>query len=181
MSKKNSVKGRVKANETRAYREFVISELKRKGVHRADKVCHNGVFPKSLSSHDSKTLYLIYKEHFGTNHNDDFELPRRTPWSHIYEKKKEKDSTYVYVMANIEYSICKIGHSVDPTKRIKEVQTGCPYELKLIFMTKGSPALERKLHVKYDDLRLNGEWFSFTGELKESILNAGSNLIKTKT
>lgn len=174
MNRNSRKKGKNNAKVTRQYRDFVIKKLNKKGIYKADKKQYNGVFSKNLNCHDSKFLYTLYFNTFGSFHNEDCGI---TAWSHILEKIADKDSTYVYVMANIDNEICKIGHSTNPLKRVKEVQTGCPYKLDLIFMIKGSPALEKKLHIKYSKLRMNGEWFSFKDELKSNILNATNNIL----
>lgn len=53
----------------------------------------------------------------------------------------------------------KIGYSVNPKKRVAELQTGNPRLLKLHALKKGTEADERKLHRKYRELNVLQEWF----------------------
>lgn len=54
----------------------------------------------------------------------------------------------------------KIGISRTPTKRMAELQTGCPCDLVLLGQIRGSTSLERYLHMRFRTQRLpRGEWF----------------------
>jgi len=55
----------------------------------------------------------------------------------------------------------KIGRSVNIKKRIGELQTGSPYELKLMGWIKSNndKALEKQLHQKYSSSNAHREWF----------------------
>ena len=57
----------------------------------------------------------------------------------------------------------KIGLSDNPKKRLGELQVGCPGKLHLIAQIKSSDAKtkEKRLHQKYSEFRINGEWFDF--------------------
>ena len=70
--------------------------------------------------------------------------------------------------------VCKIGFSNNVFKRITAIQTGCPFKLEIFCIVEGSVQTEKKLHKKYDHLRLNGEWFKYEGLLKNSIENTES-------
>lgn len=90
--------------------------------------------------------------------------------SMLAERKKETETIkngFVYFMVNNEYSFCKIGFSDNPEKRISEIQTGCPYVLKLHHFVTGTTRDEKKQHQKYKHLNSNGEWFFVKDELKE--------------
>ena len=55
----------------------------------------------------------------------------------------------------------KIGFSKDPKKRIRTLQTGSSRKLALMgWIESEGKTLEQSLHKKYEDYRLNGEWFS---------------------
>lgn len=86
------------------------------------------------------------------------------------DKKKETENLkngFVYFLVNNEYSFCKIGFSDNPEKRLSEVQTGCPYALRLHHFFTGTTRDERNQHHKYKHLNSNGEWFFIKDELKE--------------
>ena len=69
----------------------------------------------------------------------------------------------------------KIGRSDCPTIRLKTLETGSPVQLKLLKQIscdrKESKILEDKLHLKFKDCRLHGEWFHPTDELLKYIKN----------
>lgn len=61
----------------------------------------------------------------------------------------------------------KIGKSGNPEKRIKALQTGCPYKLKLLGSIKcknnrDSINIEKAAHAFFGDYRVIGEWFKCT-------------------
>jgi len=72
------------------------------------------------------------------------------------------DCDNVYLIHCLETNYYKIGHSVDPYKRIGTFQTGCPFELRLLACCTGGSNFEDKLHEKYNEQRVRGEWFSFS-------------------
>lgn len=64
----------------------------------------------------------------------------------------------------------KIGVSKNPEKRVKQLQTGCPYKIKIILKLKDRSDLEKRLHEilkGYKTTKTNKEWFDFDcmGEL----------------
>lgn len=59
----------------------------------------------------------------------------------------------------------KIGFSDNPFNRIKELQVGNPERLKIIAMFPGSMRLERNIHARLKQYRINGEWFRWTPEV----------------
>jgi len=84
---------------------------------------------------------------------------------------------YVYVIGNTHAEVCKIGFSKTPNKRLKGIQTGCPYPIKILYLFVGSINLEKQLHKKYSKYRLNGEWFSYTGELRAALENSKESIL----
>lgn len=72
-------------------------------------------------------------------------------------------TTYVYLIQK-GYGSIKIGVSNNPEKRCQELQTGNHGSLFLIAKFPFSNrfeamAMEKELHLKFNDYRLNGEWF----------------------
>ena len=111
--------------------------------------------------------FRIYKKSLNRLHKSYEEIERNEV---ISERLKEiKESEFVYVLGNEEQAICKIGYSTNPLNRMSSVQTGCPYKLKFLLIIKGNMLMEQELHKKYANQRLNGEWFSYSGPLKDSI------------
>jgi hypothetical protein len=61
----------------------------------------------------------------------------------------------------------KIGKAADVEQRIRELQTGCPYELKLMATIKCRSdqhafQVERLAHEFFKEFRTRGEWFKCT-------------------
>ena len=63
----------------------------------------------------------------------------------------------------------KIGYSENPPKRKSHLQTGNPERLRLIFSTAGNKYFEKKIHERFDHLRIrrDGEWFRPAADLLE--------------
>lgn len=73
---------------------------------------------------------------------------------------------YVYLIASDEFDSVKIGMSFDVESRVKQIQTGCPYKVKLLDKMPSlfSRHIESELHEIFKDSRQSGEWFSLTRE-----------------
>lgn len=85
----------------------------------------------------------------------------------------------LYVIGNKSKDVCKIGISTNPDKRLKQLQTGCPYKLSILAIVKGMDyESERNLHKRYSEYRINGEWFRIRGEIKKLIGDKKENKIK---
>ncbi|MFC9581595.1 GIY-YIG nuclease family protein [Streptomyces yangpuensis] len=69
--------------------------------------------------------------------------------------------SYVYVIGSAGSTRVKIGTSVSPEKRLKELQTGNPDRLEVLWCTPGGRELEATLHQAFADYRVEGEWFDF--------------------
>lgn len=82
-------------------------------------------------------------------------------------------SKYVYLIRNEETGNYKIGVSVNPRKRIKQLQTGSGEELQLIesFRSRYPRRIENALHQKYRHLRRSGEWFYLSIEDEVSFID----------
>lgn len=77
----------------------------------------------------------------------------------------------VYFVEALGARRVKIGFADDPAKRLLQLQTGCPFELRLLFSVPGDRHLEREYHRKYAHLRVDkdSEWFFFDADLKQLI------------
>jgi hypothetical protein len=81
------------------------------------------------------------------------------------------ESGWVYFVVCPETARCKIGFTKGKVqKRIASLQTGSPSELVLIAMQPGTLETERKLHVRFADSRLHGEWFRLTDQLRAYLI-----------
>ncbi|GGZ89923.1 hypothetical protein GCM10010371_57270 [Streptomyces subrutilus] len=68
---------------------------------------------------------------------------------------------YVYVIGSMEPGPVKIGWSSHPAVRLKQLQTGYPHKLHLLYQHAGPRELEGVLHREFTGLRTHGEWFDF--------------------
>lgn len=67
--------------------------------------------------------------------------------------------SYVYFVEAKNLGLVKIGFSKDPSKRLKDLQTGSPDELEGLFTFPGTKQKEKELHRKLHRFRVRGEWF----------------------
>ncbi len=85
---------------------------------------------------------------------------------------------FVYLISDDEWGFFKIGLSKnDPQFRLKNLNTGNSSKLSIVnyFKTANFKKIERLLHMKYADRRVNGEWFKLTDD---DILSFESECIK---
>lgn len=75
----------------------------------------------------------------------------------------------VYFIQSVDGGPIKIGTSVDPRKRLREIQTSHPSRLQIVGLIEGGIARERELHQTFAHLRLEGEWFALGPELIDFI------------
>jgi hypothetical protein len=77
----------------------------------------------------------------------------------------------VYFVTCREMNSVKIGSSLEPNARLKEIQTGCPFPLKLEAVLPGGHEEEHDYHRRFADERLQGEWFKLTDMIELVIKN----------
>ena len=64
----------------------------------------------------------------------------------------------------------KIGYTnKDVKERMAQLQTACPYELKLLWITDGGPEEEQTLHHNLKHENIRGEWFRPGNDVLRSI------------
>ena len=88
-----------------------------------------------------------------------------------YYKERHKNDV-VYVLFCEHLNIVKIGYSHDFHGRFKTISQFFPYDLKCIAKFNcGLTAKyeEKKMHNKYHEYRLNGEWFRLEGDLEAAL------------
>jgi hypothetical protein len=75
----------------------------------------------------------------------------------------------VYLIGNRVEKVCKIGVSENPVKRLAQLQTGCPHKLSLLRVNYvGDYDTEAKLHKRFKEQRIQGEWFCLTDDIYSS-------------
>ena len=70
---------------------------------------------------------------------------------------------HLYIIQSSNNGCFKIGRSKHPEKRLKQLQTGSPYKLKLVLVLKNEGAYEKSLHRLFPkrEIKCKGEWFDF--------------------
>jgi len=70
---------------------------------------------------------------------------------------------FVYLIGNSTFRWYKIGKSKTPEVRVQDLGVLLPFKIKVFGVWKAHDhtALERLLHEKYSEKRINGEWFEF--------------------
>src|SRR3990167_10029607 len=71
--------------------------------------------------------------------------------------------TFIYYVQVADY--IKIGCTADWKKRINNIRTSSPFEVKVLLVEINHPRFERRLHKKFSQYRHRGEWFCVTPEL----------------
>ena len=80
--------------------------------------------------------------------------------------------TNIYFIGSVESGTVKIGKSSNPEKRLARLQTGNSSRLFLYGVIKGvNEYYETRLHKRFEDIRLEGEWFKLTDELIQFIVS----------
>jgi hypothetical protein len=69
------------------------------------------------------------------------------------------DNGFIYAIRSGRSNLIKIGFSVEPRGRLKELQTGSPDKLELLQAWPGTRSDERRIHRFLRKNRVHGEWF----------------------
>ena len=74
---------------------------------------------------------------------------------------------HLYIIQSRVTGAVKIGRSDDPDRRLRQLQTGCPYALKIILVMRDGGVLEgmvhRNMHRHRTRHTVGGEWFAESG------------------
>lgn len=83
-------------------------------------------------------------------------------------------ASHLYVIGGDGLPYVKIGTSTDPQRRIRQLQTGLPFTLSVLWSCEMDQYLERDLHEVFSDFRVRGEWFDLTsfGDPVEAVQRA---------
>lgn len=72
----------------------------------------------------------------------------------------------IYFILAKKTNLVKIGTTTNMKNRFSTLSTGSPYELELLYTFPGYKQKEKELHKKFEHLRVKGEWFNYTDEIK---------------
>lgn len=78
-------------------------------------------------------------------------------------------SGFVYFARAGRQPIVKIGWATNPQRRLDQLQTGSPHKLHLLGYTPGIPSDETDWQYTWRPLRVRGEWFNLTNDLRDAI------------
>lgn len=131
---------------------------------------------KSMFKDKINRELVRYKLITGRKLEDDYNIWLSQQSYNKYLTLGKRPRGWVYFIGNRENKIVKIGYSRSPKTRLKELQTGCPYKLSIIYLLPGGIKLEKLLHKKYEDYKLNGEWFKLEKQLEKDCIFNRSNL-----
>ena len=77
----------------------------------------------------------------------------------------------VYLLHAEDTKRYKIGTTSSTVeRRLKELQTGCPFKLRPVKSVVGGLSQESKIHDKFKEYRKQGEWFEFNGHVKRKVM-----------
>lgn len=74
----------------------------------------------------------------------------------------------------------KIGYSRNPENRIQKLKTDNPYKIRVLLTFEGDRQTEKGFHEAFATYRYKGEWFRYSGLLKNCIIGCLSRDIQPK-
>lgn len=106
-----------------------------------------------------------------------------TDWINYMLLPNSKNNTQykkynTYILLNPENNFIKIGRTKNIEKRISCLNSEFKTEMVLIALFKDD--IESKLHIKYQDNRVFGEWFKFDDDTILDIINEYSEILNQK-
>lgn len=75
--------------------------------------------------------------------------------------KNKVKNDHLYIIQSSDAGMIKIGRSIHPDVRLKQLQTGHPAKLKLIHVFENMGYKEKYLHECLKSFRKKGEWFDY--------------------
>ena len=81
----------------------------------------------------------------------------------------ENEGVYFILARDVGY--VKIGFSTNIKRRLSDLQVGSPYAFILLAVAEGDQVREKELHERFQKYRLSGEWFAYSEELRNFVLD----------
>jgi len=81
---------------------------------------------------------------------------------------------FTYFILDQQSNRIKIGRSSHPNRRLQQLKTGSANDLEIVATLPGGEN-ESVLHDRFRHLRIKGEWFSYSSELKNYIQSLSRN------
>jgi hypothetical protein len=96
-------------------------------------------------------------------------LPVRVTKAARLDRKGIPTTNLYFVQTDCAEGHIKIGVGANVIYRIAQMQTGCPYTLKLLKIVRNASHFEKALHAEFAADNLHGEWFRKTDRLLQVI------------
>lgn len=78
-------------------------------------------------------------------------------------------SVATYVVQAGTVGPIKIGQSVHPVRRIRDLQACCPFQLNFLVALSAKIHPEKEIHAGLDEARIHGEWFTWCREVEQTV------------
>lgn len=155
-------------------KEYMVSKIKLFGISELIKELepyyitfspfHKKIYNKLSLAQDNKTL-LHANEMLKKYSNQRLHRLNtgRVVLASFNKTKTIRKRQYLYVIRAINTEHVKIGISMNPFSRLKELQTANPYKLSLSLLfetTDDAYKLEKSMHSYFKKFKSQGEWFS---------------------
>jgi len=106
-------------------------------------------------------------------------IEKYTEYVYPIEQSENQKSGSLYLMKNLKTGFCKIGYTIDLSRREREVSNACGCKINLIdfvelsYIKADEPVdkAEKWLHKYFKEKRLRGEWFNLSKADIKSIQN----------
>lgn len=72
----------------------------------------------------------------------------------------------IYFIGADDGETIKIGYSIKPSSRIRQIQSGNPERLEVLHVFTGGKSVEGHLHARFGPSRRHGEWFGNAPEIR---------------
>lgn len=97
-------------------------------------------------------------------------LNRPSP-PHSWTEEVDKNQVVYFIQIQPPVGPIKIGITANIKKRLFQLQTACPYDLKVLSTIPGWKDTELIIHEKFKNYRIRGEWFHPHQDILERISN----------
>jgi len=137
--------------------------LKQRGYY------YGGTPSKIQTAKDVYSLIYDEEKEFNKGTADKFlREQKKKRHSNEDELKEKLKGSYCYFIGNRKRKVVKIGRTTNIYTRLKSIQTGYPYNLKILgyIETKRPKKTEKKMHQYYRRYNLRGEWFKLSDRIE---------------
>jgi hypothetical protein len=87
-----------------------------------------------------------------------FDFDAHIAWLHELAAKSKSHGKCYFIGA--DDGAIKIGFSIDPARRLRDIQACSPIVVDILAVREGGEAREAAYHVQFAEHRLHGEWFA---------------------